>query len=156
MNGLENTEYTTPFLNRKAAEHLAYASQCYQVEDAARSDSCRTMAIPTLPYKFDGNASCPFAAAMCKQPSGNLLIDTGVLDSYTHFGLNAGPHVTVQVTEHCAPLVTTGFSNSSVDSDRSYVDFTRYYYGGGWSNYTFEVANNATSPTSQRTGDYQV
>ncbi|KAJ8112330.1 hypothetical protein OPT61_g5274 [Boeremia exigua] len=144
------------FLNRKAAENLAYASQCYQSEDAARPDSCRVTTIPALPYSLDGNASCPFEAHMCKQTHGNILIDTGVLDSYTHFGLNAGPHVTVQTKEHCAPLVTTGFSNSSIDPDRNNVEFTRYYYGAGFRNYTFEVANNATSLTSDGTGDYRV
>ncbi|KAF2629796.1 hypothetical protein BU25DRAFT_274351 [Macroventuria anomochaeta] len=156
MDDRESQQYITPFLNRKAAENLAYASQCYQTGDADRPDSCKVMTTPALPYKFDGNASCPFAADMCKQPFGNMVLDTGTLDSYTHFGLNTGPHVTVQVKEHCAPLVTNGFSNSSVDPDRSFVNFTRYYYGGGWYNYTFEIANNATSHTSDSTGDYEV
>lgn len=154
--GVENEQYLTPFLNRKAAEHLAYAAQCYQVNESARPDSCNVLTTPALPYKLDGNASCPFAADMCKQPFGNLVLDTGPLDSYTHFGLNTGPHVSVQVKEHCAPLVTNGFSNSSVDPERSHVNFTRYYYGGGWYNYTFEIANNATSHTSEGMGDYEV
>lgn len=156
MNSSKDTQYKTPFLNQKAAENLAYASQCYQTEDSARSDSCRIMTTPALPYKLDSNASCPFAADMCKQPFGNLVFDTGLLDSYKHFGLNTGPHVSVRVREHCAPIVTSGFSNSSVDPDRSYVNFTRYWYGGGYWNYTFEVANNATSQNSDRTGDYGV
>lgn len=151
-------QYSAPFLHRKAAENLAYASQCYQVTDTSRPDSCRVMTIPALPYNIDGNASCPFESSICKQSSGNLLLDTGILDSYTHFGLNKGPHVTVQVKEHCAPIVTAGHFNSSVDPSRNNVNFTRYYYGGGSGlhNYTFEVANNATSPSSEGTGDYRI
>lgn len=150
-------QYSTLFLNRKAAEHLAYASQCYQANDSARPDNCRIMTIPALPIKVDNNASCPFDNKICKQLSGNILLDTGVLDSYEHFGLNAGPHVSVQVTEHCAPIVTAGYSNSSVDPARNNVNFTSYNYGGGYFNAsTFEVANNSTSHTSQGTGNYDV
>jgi len=149
-------QYSAPFLHRKAAENLAYASQCYQVGDVDRPDNCRVMTIPTLPYSIDGNASCPFATGICKQSSGNLLLDTGVLDSYTHFGLNRGPHVTVQVREHCAPLNTDGYSNSSVDPARNNFEFIQYSYGGGLSNHSFEVAINATPHTSDGLGDYRV
>lgn len=143
-------------VNHKAAEYLAYASQCYQVDDDARPDSCRVMTIPAVPITVDGNASCPFAPEMCKHSSGNLRLDTGVLDSYTHFGMNAGPRLTMQVTERCAPIVTAGFSKSFVDPDRGNKNYTRYYYGGGYFNHTFEVANNVTSHTSDGTGEYKV
>ncbi len=156
MESMSYDMSSTPFLSRKAAENLAYASQCYQVKDTARPDSCRVTTIPTLPYSLDGNASCPFDARMCKQAFGNLLMETEVLDSHAHFGLNTGPHVTIQTKEHCAPLVTAGFSNSSIDLDRNNLNFTRYYYGGGFFNHTFEVTNDEISLTSAGTGDYQV
>lgn len=151
-------QHTSMSLNRKAADNLAYATECYQLEDSARPDSCRVMTVPALPITVDSNASCPFAQKICKQVSGNLLLDTGILDSYTHFGLNAGPRVSIQVKEHCAPIVTAGYFNSSVDPDRGNVNFTRYYYGGGYfnSSMTFEVANNATSYTSDGKGNYEV
>lgn len=149
-------QHTSMSLNRKAAENLAYATQCYQIDDHSRPDSCRAMTVPALPITVNSNASCPFAENMCKQTSGNLFLDTGVLDSYTHFGLNAGPHVSVQVKEHCAPIITTGFAKSSVEPSRGNVNFTRYYYGGGYFNHTFEVANNATPYTSDGTGNYEV
>lgn len=156
MEGMDSLQFTTPYLNQKTAEDLAYAQQCYQTEDRDRPDSCRVTTIPALPYKIDRNASCPFSAEMCKLASGNLLLDTGILDSYEHFGLNTGPHVTVQVREHCGPLVTAGFSNSSADPQRGGADYTRYYYGGGSLNFTFEVASNATWLTSEKEGDYQI
>lgn len=156
MDTWESQQYITPYLNQKAAENLAYAQQCYQTEDRERPESCRSTTVPALPYTIDGNASCPFPDEMCQSHSGNLRFRTAVLDSYTHFGLNMGPHVTLQVEEHCAPLITTEFSNSSIDPDRNNVNYTRYYYGGGYYNYTFEVANNATLPTSERSGDYKV
>ena len=158
-NDVDNDQYSTLARNRNAAEYLAYASQCYQVDDSTRPNNCRTMTIPALPVKVDSNASCPFDNKICKQPSGNILIETGVLDSYEYFGLNAGPHFSIQMTEHCAPIVTAGFSSSSVDPDRNYVNFTSYNYGRGYFDaFTFEVANNSTSPTSQGTvtGSYDV
>jgi len=156
MDNDDSLQFTTPYLNQKAAENLAYAQQCYQLEDHERPDSCRVTTIPALPYTVARNASCPFPEDMCKLSSGNWLLDTGVLDSYEHLGLNSGPHVTVQVKEHCGPLVTAGWSNSSVDLERGGANYTRYYYGGGPENYTFEVMNNATWLTSEKEGDYQV
>jgi hypothetical protein len=150
-------QYSTLFFNRKAAQHLAYASQCYQADNSTLPNNCRIMTIPALPVKVDSNASCPFDNKICKQPSGNMFIETGVLDNYEHFGLNAGPHFSIQVTEHCAPIVTAGYSTSSVDPDRNYVNFTRYNYGAGYYDaFAFEVANNLTSHTSQGTGNYDV
>jgi hypothetical protein len=151
-----NEQYITPFLNRKAAEHLAYALQCYQNEGAGQSDSCKVMTVPKLPYTYDGNASCPFAAEMCKQPFGNFMFDTGPLHSYKHLGLNKGPPVTLQVKEHCAPLTTDGFSSSFIDPRQSYLNFRRFHYGAGYSNYTFQVAVNSTAQHLDIAGDYKV
>lgn len=156
MDSYDSYQFITPYLNQKAAENLAYAQQCYQLADHEQPDSCKVTTIPTLPYKVDHNAACPFPAEMCKLSSGNWLLDTGVLDSYEHFGLNTGPHVTVQIMEHCGPLSTAGFSNSSVDPERGAANYTRYYYGGGSLNYTFEVVNNPTWLTSEEEGDYQI
>ena len=156
-DSMDLDQYSTLFLNRKAAEHLAYASQCYQVDDSTRPNNCKIMTIPALPVKVDHNASCPFDNKICKQPSGNMFMETEVLDNYEHFGLNAGPHFSIQVTEHCAPIVTAGYSTSSVDPDRNYVNFTSYHYGGGhFDAFTFEVANNSTSHTSEGTGNYDI
>jgi hypothetical protein len=156
-DSMSHDQYSTLFLNQKAAEHLAYASQCYQVDDSTLPNNCRIMTIPALPVKVDSNASCPFDNEICKQHSGNIFIDTGVLDSYEHFGLNAGPHIFIQVTEHCAPIVTAGYSDSSVDPVRNNINFTSYHYGGGHLGaFIFEVANNLTSHTSQGTGNYDV
>ena len=43
------------------------------------------------PAIVDTNASCPFDPKICKGPSGNLLIDTGLLDSLDDFGRNSPP-----------------------------------------------------------------
>ncbi|KZM18820.1 uncharacterized protein EKO05_0006517 [Ascochyta rabiei] len=152
-----NEQYISPFLNRKAAEHLAYALQCYQEQESSQSDSCKVLTVPSLPYVLDNNASCPFAAEMCKMPFGNLMFDTGALDSYKDFGLNKGPPVTLQIKEHCAPLTTSGYTSNYVDPDRSNINFTRYHFGAAFKqNYSFEVAVNATTGRLDTVGDYQV
>ncbi|KAJ4410406.1 hypothetical protein N0V91_001892 [Didymella pomorum] len=111
MDGDDSYQVITPYLNQKAAENLAYAQQCYQLEEHERPDSCKITTIPTLPYKVDRNAACPFPAGLCKLSS---------------------------------------------DPERGGANYTRYYYGGGSFNYTFEVVNNPTWLTSEKEGDYQI
>jgi hypothetical protein len=91
-------------------------------------------------------ATCPFADTVCRSSDTNLLIDTGYLDSYNHFGLNTPPDQRFQYREvtHCAPLVTEGRKTLyNLTSDRSY---TQYWYGARTmsanENFTYEYSND--------------
>jgi hypothetical protein len=153
---ISNWQYIIPFLNQRSAEHLAYATRCYQEGPSTQPDGCRTLTISALSYRMDRNASCPFTEGMCKSSFGNLIIDTGPLDSFEHFGLNKKPRLTVWGREHCAPLVTEGFQNTFVASHQPDVAYMRYNFGGGDRNFAFQTVINASTTNPDLEGDYEV
>lgn len=122
------TESNALYENQKINGFFAYATECYGQPDVQRTERCETFVRPTLPYKSDRNASCPFAEEMCKSSSDNLLIDSGKLDSSDHLGLNKGPRFTVRYQSHCAPLKTHGFTEVVTEPD-SLRRFQVYKYG---------------------------
>jgi hypothetical protein len=65
---------------------------------------------------------------MCKLSYGNLLLDTGDIDSVKHLGLNKGPRFTLRYRTHCAPLVTEGFT-FPVPMQNTTRKFIDYKYG---------------------------
>ncbi|KAH7084584.1 hypothetical protein FB567DRAFT_400442, partial [Paraphoma chrysanthemicola] len=156
LDDVAGWEHISPFLNQKSAEHLAYAQKCYQKSEITPSDECRLLSASALPYRFDGNASCPYSEDICKSPFGNLLIDAGPLDSLTHLGINKGPRFTAHIKEHCAPLATDHFTKTYTDSNRRNVSFKSYHFSDGEQDSTFEVEINATTSNSGREGDYEV
>ena len=109
-----------------AAEN--YARQCYT--SVPVGVSCGTYVQKQLPPAFvDTNASCPFEAKICKSKTGNLFIDTGLLDSFHHFGRNTPTNRRIQFrrTVHCAPLATEGYRFRTYEAENQ--SYTTYYYG---------------------------
>jgi len=114
--------------------HVAenYARQCYLSPPAGKAMSCNTYLKKHIaPAILDANASCPFDRKACKRSTGNLYLDTGLLDSHDDYGRNSPPNQRMQLrrTVHCAPLATTdGYRVQRFDEahNRSY---TEYYYG---------------------------
>ncbi len=146
-----------PYINRKLNDYLIYAEQCYQTGQASLLDGCKTFTQLHLPYVIDQNASCPFAAEMCKSKNSNLVLDTQYLHSYKHLGMNRGPPFLLRHKIHCAPLVTKGFSEVFVDPSSGDA-YQRYKYGRSKGNSTFlyQVQINATTPGSNPLPDYKV
>lgn len=64
-----------------------------------------------LPFTSERNASCPFSEGLCKSDFGNILLDSGVLDSHFHPGRNQNPRFNIRYQTHCAPLNTKNFTN---------------------------------------------
>lgn len=85
---LDRTAWDT-YVQTHVTAYLEYASQCYSKTRSSFSEHCRTFVKPSLPYKINRNAPCPFATEICKNQTGNLILDTGMLDSYEELGLNA-------------------------------------------------------------------
>lgn len=112
--------------SEKAWADFLYASSCYNSKTAV---DCEKFVQSSLPYTSDRNASCPFASELCKMSYGNLLLDTGDLDSVKHLGLNRGPRFTLRYRTHCAPLVTKGYTKVLPQTGTTYRNFTRYDYG---------------------------
>jgi len=120
------------YQQQKVADYFSYATKCYHNTKVQGTESCNKFTISTLPYTSNKNASCPFAEEMCKSNTGNLLLDSGYLDSLDHLGLIKGPRFAIRYYTHCAPLNTQNFTEVITASNSS-QRFLRYKY---WTNNT--------------------
>ncbi|KAF1977635.1 hypothetical protein BU23DRAFT_527175 [Bimuria novae-zelandiae CBS 107.79] len=122
-----NEQYAT----QRSAAYLNYASQCYPSSRAEQSENCRPYIKPKLNYTITGNAPCPFDDTMCLLKSGNLVMETALLDSQEDFGINSPKkrRFGFRVKAQCAPLVTEGFSKIHQPEDPQYDPSVRFYYG---------------------------
>lgn len=117
-----------PLLARRTAISASYAQQCYDGQGPTTSTRCPGSQFIQQQLKFvtDQKAGCPFAQDLCINNTTNLWVDTGLIDSHTHFGLNAPPNQRIWFREvlHCAPLNITGrkliYNHSD---DRSYAQY---------------------------------
>ncbi|KAF2800536.1 hypothetical protein K505DRAFT_400844 [Melanomma pulvis-pyrius CBS 109.77] len=126
-----NPEFFTvllPFLSQRLISFSNYALSCYSNNNNTRG--CNTFSKPRLPFSSNSNASCPFSGEMCRRSDGNLLLDTGYLNSHFDFGMNARPEerFLYRRTTHCAPLVTDGYKNlvniSESGVETPYVEYS--------------------------------
>ena len=121
-----------PMRSQAVTAAESYARQCYASTSVPGSAGCSSSYVRRriLPAVVDTNASCPFDPRICKTPGGNLLIDTGLLDSLDDFGRNtpATQRLKFRRTLHCAPLATEGYRFHSFDEAKN-QSYTTYNYG---------------------------
>jgi hypothetical protein len=110
-------------------DNLNQALMCYQPGYAEHLQKCQTHVKPALLYTMDTNASCPFSNTICRQPTGNLLADTGYLDSLQDIGINTEPRFSFRMKRHCAPLNMKNFSTAYSDPRQPSDKYMRYNYG---------------------------
>ena len=83
-------------------------------------------------FTADARAPCPFGPGQCRANYTNLVLDTGLLDSHQHFGINGPPEERLKYRKvlRCALLVTEGYK---VVYNQSFLGETRtmagYLYG---------------------------
>jgi hypothetical protein len=149
--------YTT----QKIQNAASLADQCVE-GGAPRALACDFFSTRRLPLEiFDTSAPCPFDEKICVSRDGNLVIDTGLIDSHEHLGINAHPSERFAFRRkiHCAPLTTKGYTEDVVDASGE-VTKTRYSYGRQWSsteraNFTYEYINRPANRTpTQTASDY--
>lgn len=119
-------------MRQNLATSANYAQQCYPLNDSAVMSGvldCNLFLRRSLDATIDKNASCPFSGGICKRNDSNLIIDTGIIDSHEHLGLNSRPdeRITFRRTTHCAPLETKGRKKTYRDSNGK--EYVRYYFG---------------------------
>ncbi|PSN75050.1 hypothetical protein BS50DRAFT_671310 [Corynespora cassiicola Philippines] len=134
-----------------------YARDCY-TDAKYQTERCKTFVKHQLARYIDRNASYPSDSSLCKADTGNIRIDTGLLDSHWDLGINAPPPGRIRFRHvlHCAPLSFDGhvWQENLMDSESSLL-FSFYDYGHRRSgavgnqipmmNYTFAEADNALS-----------
>ncbi|XP_014559796.1 hypothetical protein COCVIDRAFT_35075 [Bipolaris victoriae FI3] len=150
------------YLSQKSVDAFGYAIQCYHGGNIVKNELCETFVIPTLPFTSDRNASCPFSGGICKSDVGNILLDSGVLHSQIHLGLNQNPQFTLRHRTHCAPLKTAGFTDTVVDPNNSQTrQVYRYgniYRSEGNKSHIFavDVKHGKPSAGDSTIGNYKV
>lgn len=114
-------------LNRELANALNYAQQCYNTDTPGLAD-CENFVTSRIPMFVDNQAPCPFPGPVCRTNTSDLLLDTGFINSHDHLGINApaDERLFLRAVLHCAPLVTTGFSQNYTGRYRNH---TLYNYG---------------------------
>ena len=125
----------SPHISKLFLNAANYAQECYG-ESHSGLLGCNTFVTQALPFTVDTNAPCPFAPGLCRTNTSNIRLDTGLLDSNDHIGLNAKPEDRVlwRRVLHCAPLVTEGYKtrqDQSFDLNGRRVSkpMVRYHYG---------------------------
>jgi hypothetical protein len=142
--------------NQKSVNAFTYATQCYREGESAQNELCETFARSTLPFTSERNASCPFAGGICKSDIGNILLDSGVLSSHLHLGLNQSPQFTLRYQTHCAPLKTAGFTDTVMAPNSSQARHFYRYGVNGTHVFAFDTRNGDPSPLVFDVGNYKV
>ena len=109
---------------------VAYAQACYTPPiESERTLGCNTFVRSKIDVQVRTDAGCPFREQLCKLREGNLLLDTGFIDSNHHLGINAPERDRFQFRRvmHCAPMVTEGHRTITNESDGRFR--AKYYYG---------------------------
>lgn len=105
-----------------------YARRCYTSNSS--TELCRPYVKERLPMKVTTNVSCPFANTICQSNTRNIHVDSGLLDSREHFGLNSPNHFQLRLVSSCAPLATEGYTMTTNRSlDGANQTWIQYYYG---------------------------
>ncbi|KAI1757375.1 hypothetical protein F4782DRAFT_127228 [Xylaria castorea] len=140
-----------PYLVNNTIESAIYAQKCYSTDSSSPADCGTYVQRAIAPYNVDFNSSCPFAPGICQSRDSNLVVDSGLLNSDEHFGINTSPDQRVQLRQvtSCAPLVSEGYNSSAWEPEGRQL--TRYHYGNSLlsssstsndgDNYTFQFPN---------------
>ncbi|KAG6357529.1 hypothetical protein INS49_013406 [Diaporthe citri] len=124
---MASTSLVEPYWARLTSNAENYAQQCYSSKSKRMLD-CTLFVKDHLPGSTNQKARCPFNPEICRTDTTNLYLDSGLLDSGKHFGLNTAPseRTLFRSVLHCAPLVTEGYTSTRNTADANY---TRYHYG---------------------------
>ncbi|KAH7113242.1 hypothetical protein B0J11DRAFT_595485 [Dendryphion nanum] len=147
----EVSRHWQPRLAQRSTAYSNHALQCYT--DVANPEDCRMYAKPWITTTINRNATCPFADTMCKSKTGNMVIDSGYIDSNYDLGINRPEDERFQMryVHHCAPIVSQG--HKTILNRSNDVPVAQYWYGNatyskgfqGYTGFTYEVLKNYTN-----------
>ncbi|KAI1079547.1 hypothetical protein F5B20DRAFT_571027 [Whalleya microplaca] len=112
---------------KRVTASLNYLQECYS-SDGSGTLGCDLYTLRRLPTVKNSTAACPFPGNICRSNSSNLVLDSGLINSHDHLGINfpSSERILWRKVLSCAPLVTTGYSSNY---SNAYGNYTRYYYG---------------------------
>ena len=123
----------------------AYSRACYG-PSTTTSTQCSTYMARQIPWKETTDPKCPFSSPeLClPSPSSVYQMDTGLIDSHSHLGLNArkAHRIAYRRLTACAPINATKFLTTTKDDSG---DIFNYFLGfnpqRGNGNLTFSYNN---------------
>ncbi|KAH8889599.1 hypothetical protein GQ53DRAFT_825039 [Thozetella sp. PMI_491] len=128
-----------------------YAQRCYSNTTSSTAD-CSSFVMKTAPVSMTTNASCPFDSSLCIRQNASVILDTGLLDSHTHLGLNSPADKRFQYRSimHCSPLATDGFTSLyNVSENESYKLYKYGTTGGSDCNCTWRASMDIWNQAQQ-------
>lgn len=107
-----------PYYSKLTTASLSYAQQCYG--NTTAEQECSVFVQREIP-QIVSSANCPFPgkSRICLRNATNLRLDTGLIDSHNHLGINAAPEDRFYYRNllECGPLRTEGYTrNSSIQT----------------------------------------
>lgn len=152
-SGFTSWGVTAPHLARLTSNAENYAQQCYSSK-STRKINCNLFVKDHLPGSIDVTARCPFKAKICRADSLSLYLDSGLLDSGKHFGLNTAPNERLLFRHvlQCSPLVTKGYTSTR---NTTYANYTSYHYGSAYLNVSTYAPKNMTYEYLSRDSQYK-
>ncbi|KAI3328900.1 hypothetical protein HD806DRAFT_548173 [Xylariaceae sp. AK1471] len=100
-----------PYFANQAVQAHTYAEQCYLSNTVGLLD-CAGFVQDRLAATINNNADCPFNEEICVSKKGNLVLDSGFIDSHKDLGLNdpVDSRIQMRTVLQCAPLKTRGYT----------------------------------------------
>ena len=95
-----------------ATNALKYARDCYNTTSLADSASCGSYTLSSINTTTVNRVPCPFSKDICALPYA-IEVDTGLIDSNTHLGINAKPTQSIRLRKilTCVPLASDQYSS---------------------------------------------
>lgn len=111
-NGTSNsTAFYTDILaysSKLTTASVSYVQQCYGDNTSVKAPECSTFIAKRIPQIVTRGINCPFPGndEICIHTSDGLRIDTGLISSHDHFGINApvADRFSYRNILECAPL----------------------------------------------------
>ncbi|KAF2261851.1 hypothetical protein CC78DRAFT_619046 [Lojkania enalia] len=137
MNQTELQDKTAGIFNMgrwTAMKALDYAQTCYGSINFTQSSACKFYATTAINITANSNVPCPFGEKLCGLYHG-IKVDTGLVDSNLHLGINSKPSGRIQVRKVLTCIPTTAeehYSGPWQNSDLSVIpgdNFKTYYLG---------------------------
>ncbi|OJD30954.1 cytochrome p450 protein [Diplodia corticola] len=118
-----------PYIAGQVVSSSNYALECYS--DKVKDRNCQHYIKPRLESRIVRNATCPFGEEVCRLQNGNLILDTGYMDSHSDLGINTpfGDRLLVRRVVSCAPLAVEGYKDLKQYDELGPTNYTRYFYG---------------------------
>lgn len=143
-----NYEYTSKHVN-DIRQSCAYVDACYNSPNG--SLGCSSLPVQSLPFSNDTEATCKFGD-LCLKRTGNAYgLDTGMLNSQTHLGINAkeDDRVNFRIATTCSVLSYKDYTTMKPDpmsTDNSTIfdiNYGEMGFNGTTATYTWQYRNLA-------------